>query len=102
MHWRNYTPKEPPVPRSAAGESLDEVRLREEEEEEALGARRDEDIVGHVEGLRDEFLRDLCGRVRERNARELVDVVVARERVVVCKGELRFFETRTRFDLTNS
>jgi len=87
------------------------MKCGRDEGEEVLGARRDEDIVTHVEDLyaaeegsggvkyldqrlllevvirrSDAFLRDLCSRFRERHALELVDVVAARERVVVGKG----------------
>jgi len=87
------------------------MKCDRDEGEEVLGARRDEDIVAHVEDLyaaeegsggvkyldqrlllevvirrSDAFLRDLCSRFRERHARELVDVVAARERVVVGQG----------------
>jgi len=87
------------------------MKCDRDEGEEVFGARRDEDIVAHVEDLyaaeegsggvkyldqrlllevvirrSDAFLRDLCSRFRERHARELVDVVAARERVVAGKG----------------
>ncbi|PWW80331.1 hypothetical protein C7212DRAFT_21895, partial [Tuber magnatum] len=87
------------------------MKCDRDEEEEVFGARRNADIVAHVEDLyavgeggggvkyldqrlllsvvirrSDAFLRDLCSRFRERHARELVDVVAARERVVVGKG----------------
>ncbi|CAZ82865.1 unnamed protein product [Tuber melanosporum] len=87
------------------------MKCDRDEEDEILGAKRGEEIVAHVEDLyavgeggggvkyldqrlllevvirrSDGFLRDLCSRFRERHARELVDVVAARERVVVGKG----------------
>ncbi|KAG0643988.1 hypothetical protein HOY80DRAFT_1013800 [Tuber brumale] len=87
------------------------MKCNRDEEDEALGARRGEEIVAHVEDLyavgeggggvkyldqrlllevvirrSDGFLRDLCSRFRERHARELVDVVAAKERVAVGKG----------------
>ncbi|RPB05416.1 Annexin [Choiromyces venosus 120613-1] len=97
---------------AALGRAASRMMKCDRDEEEVLGTKRDEDIAGHVEDLyavaegsgsgvkyldqrlllevvirrSDAFLRDLCGRFRERHARELVDVVAARERVLVGKG----------------
>ncbi|CUS14902.1 unnamed protein product [Tuber aestivum] len=96
---------------AAFGRAARRLMKCDRDEGEPLGARRNEDIVAQVEDLyavgrggggikyldqrlllevvirrSDAFLRDLCRRFRERHARELVDVVAARERVIAGKG----------------